>query len=166
MAIPAPATRASPSTHLAPISPTSNDFFDQGDTFAGTGRLALHAALDGTRIVATGGDARLSDARFRRIALGNVAARWETAGRAVNGALNFGAPAGEVRVAGRILPATSGVDLRASARDVDLATWLPMLGLRAAVYRTPRRTDDALGKLSGHRNELARRDLSVERPVV
>ena len=118
-----------PRTDLADF----NDFFDQGDTFAGTGRLALHAALDGTRIVATGGDARLSDARFRRIALGNVAARWETAGRAVNGALSFGAPAGEVRVAGRILPATSGVDLRASARDVDLATWLPMLGLRAAV---------------------------------
>jgi len=118
-----------PHTDLADF----NDFFDRGDTFAGTGRLALHATLDGTRIVASGGDARLYDTRFRRIALGGVAARWETAGRAVNGALSFGGSAGEVRVAGSILPATMGVDLRAGARDVDLATWLPMLGMRAPV---------------------------------
>jgi hypothetical protein len=125
-------------TSLAIDAPRSdladfNDFFDQGDTFAGTGRLALHATLDGTRIVATGGDARLSNARFRRIALGGVAARWETAGRTVNGALSFGGAAGEVRVAGSILPSTMRVDLRAGARDLDLATWLPMLGLHAAV---------------------------------
>ncbi|HYL26653.1 MAG TPA: translocation/assembly module TamB domain-containing protein, partial [Candidatus Nitrosotalea sp.] len=105
-----------------------NDFFDTGDTFAGTGSLALQAELAGRRIVATNGDAAFTSARFRRIALGTVAARWQSSGNAIATNLRFGGPAGEVALAGTIAPNAERVDLRAGLRNVDLATWLPMLG--------------------------------------
>jgi hypothetical protein len=53
-----------------------NDFFDTGDTFAGTGSLGLRAQVAGRRVLSTSGDANFSNARFRRIDFGSVAARW------------------------------------------------------------------------------------------
>ncbi len=118
-----------PHTNLADF----NDFFDAGDTFAGTGSLALDATLAGTRVVASSGDARFSDAHFRRLALGTVAAQWSTTRGTIDSALRFGGPAGQVDLAGTVTPATMAVNLRAGARAVDLSTWLPMLGLDAPV---------------------------------
>ncbi len=105
-----------------------NDFFDTGDTLGGIGSLALRARLAGTRVLSTSGDANFSNARYRRMALGNVVARWSGAGDSVATALSFGGPAGEVVVNGMIVPSSRSVDLNASARRLDLATWLPMLG--------------------------------------
>jgi autotransporter translocation and assembly factor TamB len=118
-----------PHTDLADF----NDFFDAGDTFAGTGRLALQATLNGSRVVATNGSARFSNARFRRIALGKFSARWQTTGRAVDTLLSFGGPTGEVHVTGSAMPADMAVDMHATAHSVDLATWLPMLGFIAPI---------------------------------
>jgi hypothetical protein len=105
-----------------------NDFFDTGDTLAGTGYLALAAALNGTHLVATAGSASFSGARFRQLDLGNVTARWGMLDRSVVTEAWFGAPTGEARVAGRIMPQSMQVDLNGSARAMDLSTWLPMLG--------------------------------------
>ncbi len=105
-----------------------NDFFDTGDTLEGIGSLALRARLAGTRVLSTSGDANVSNARYRRMALGKVVARWSSAGDSVATALSFGGPAGEVVVNGMIAPSSRSVDLNASARRLDLATWLPMLG--------------------------------------
>jgi autotransporter translocation and assembly factor TamB len=110
-----------------------NDFFDAGDTFAGTGSLAASAALNGRRIVATQGRANFSNARFRRVALGQVEANWHSAGGAFVTALSFGGPTGKVALAGSIAPATRSVNLDAHVQNVDLATWLPMLGLDVPV---------------------------------
>lgn len=110
-----------------------NDFFDAGDMFAGTGSLALRANSDAGRLVATNGDAHFTSARFRRIALGTVAAHWTSAGGAITSRLRFGGPTGQVAVAGTIAPSARYVDLNANARSVDLATWLPMLGLNVPV---------------------------------
>ncbi|HEY6327078.1 MAG TPA: translocation/assembly module TamB domain-containing protein [Candidatus Cybelea sp.] len=118
-----------PRTNLADF----NDFFDTGDTFAGTGSLALRATLAGTHVVESRGDARLSGAHFRRLALGAVAAHWSTTRGTIDSALRFGGPTGEVVAAGSVTPATMAVNLRANARGVDLATWLPMLGLTAPI---------------------------------
>jgi len=105
-----------------------NDFFDEGDTFAGTGSLALTARARGMQVVATDGEARFTGARFRQIALGNVAAHWRDEGGAVATTLRFGGPSGIVNVAGSVTPASKSVNLRAQAAEIDLGTWLPMLG--------------------------------------
>ena len=105
-----------------------NDFFDTGDTFAGAGSLALQAATSGTRVIATSGDARFAGVRFQRMELGTVAARWSSRGGAVATSLRFGGASGEVALNGTIAPKSRSVNLRADARQVDLAMWLPMLG--------------------------------------
>ena len=84
-------------------------------------------------MLSTSGDADFSNARYRRMALGKVVARWSSAGDSVATALSFGGPAGEVVVNGIIAPSSRSVDLNASARRLDLATWLPMLGYTVPV---------------------------------
>lgn len=117
---------SAPHTDLADF----NDFFDTGDTLAGRGRLTLSADLSNNRVVASQGNANFSGAHFRRIELGNVAAQWHTSGKRVVTALSFGGPTGEVHAAGSVVPAELAVDnLRATARNVDVGTWLPMLGM-------------------------------------
>jgi autotransporter translocation and assembly factor TamB len=106
-----------------------NDFFDSGDTFAGTGSLAFRADVAGKQIVATSGAADFSGARLRRISVGSVTARWRSAEGSIASSLRFGGPAGEIALAGTVAPATRTVDVHASAHSVDLNTWLPMLGL-------------------------------------
>jgi TamB, inner membrane protein subunit of TAM complex len=110
-----------------------NDFFDAGDTFAGTGNAAIAATLEGTHLAASDGTAFLSGARFRKIRLGNVAARWQSSGRSVIGNVALGDESGRLHLAGSIAPATMTAHLSASAHDVDLGTWLPMLGFGAPV---------------------------------
>src|SRR5579862_7134350 len=110
-----------------------NDFFDAGDTFAGTGSLALRAGVVGSTVRETSGDANFINARYRRIDLGTVAARWSSAGNSVATALSFGGPTGAVSLNGTIVPASRSVDVAVTARRVDLATWLPMLGLNVPI---------------------------------
>ena len=110
-----------------------DDFFDSGDTLDGTGYLAAAAALNGTHVVSTAGIASLSGARFRRLAFGNLAARWAMHQQAVVSALHFGGGSGEVLVTGRLFPQTMSVDLNGSARRIDLGTWLPMLDLHLPI---------------------------------
>jgi hypothetical protein len=110
-----------------------NDFFNTGDTFAGTGSLAMNASLRGTHLVTTSGDAHFAGARFRRLDLGKVDARWNEVAGAVDTALSFGGPSGSLALRGSVQPAPKQVDLRATARSVDLGTWLPMLGITAPI---------------------------------
>jgi hypothetical protein len=110
-----------------------NDFFNTGDTFAGNGALVLRARVTGRQIEATSGSASFTDARFRRIAVGNVAAHWTSSGGSILSSLRFGGPSGEVAVAGTLAPAQKQVSLTANARGVDLSTWLPMLGLNEPI---------------------------------
>jgi autotransporter translocation and assembly factor TamB len=110
-----------------------NDFFDTGDMFGGSGSLAMNATLAGTQIVATTGRANFSHARYRQLELGTVAARWENAGSSVRTNLRMGGASGQLAVSGNVAPATRDVDLRATARGVDLGTWLPMLGMQQPI---------------------------------
>jgi autotransporter translocation and assembly factor TamB len=110
-----------------------NDFFDAGDTFAGTGSLALRAGVDGSSVRSTSGNANFVNARYRRIDLGTVAARWNGTGTSVATALSFGGPTGEVSLNGTIAPASRSMNVAVTARRVDLATWLPMLGFNVPV---------------------------------
>jgi autotransporter translocation and assembly factor TamB len=118
-----------PHTDLADF----NDFFDTGDTLAGRGRLTLSADVSNQGVIASRGNANFTGAHFRRIELGDVAAQWHTNGNRIVSALSFGGPTGEVHAVGSVIPAELAVDLRATARGVDLGTWLPMLGMTAPI---------------------------------
>ena len=103
-----------------------NDAFDTGDTFGGTGSVAIDASIVGGQIVSTNGNVRVANARFRRIELGNTTARWHANGNDVDGTLAFGGETGTVNAT--IARNANGLQLAATAHRLDLATWLPMLG--------------------------------------
>ncbi|MBV8154108.1 MAG: translocation/assembly module TamB domain-containing protein [Candidatus Eremiobacteraeota bacterium] len=111
-----------------------NDYFDAGDMFAGKGALALDASATGSSLLASSGSAHFTGARFRRIELGTVAANWDERDGELATQLAFGGPTGRVAVSGSLqapfdrLRVTPGRALTATARNLDLATWLPMLG--------------------------------------
>ena len=113
-----------------------NDYFDEGDMFAGTGGLALDATLSGTHLVSSTGSADFTNARFRRIDLGTVAARWTGSNGALSGDVAMGGPTGEISATGTVSPSLHGLDVtrgRATVRHMDLTTWLPMLGFNLPV---------------------------------
>ncbi|MBV8149168.1 MAG: hypothetical protein JO092_08760, partial [Candidatus Eremiobacteraeota bacterium] len=85
------ATVAAPRADLADF----NDFFDAGDMFAGRGDLAFDASLSGTHLLASNGSAHFANARFRRMELGTVAARWHDRNGALTGNVAMGGPTGE-----------------------------------------------------------------------
>ncbi len=126
-----------------------NDYFDTGDTLAGTGRVALDAReIGGT--IATNGNVALQGVRFRRFDLGNAAANWQTQGQTI--ALNaaVGGDSGRATLAGIVtvppfnsvadLATHADANLNADVSNLDLATWLPMMGYSAPVT----------GKLNAH----------------
>ncbi len=105
-----------------------NDFFDRGDTLAGIGSLSLRATIRDRRLAASSGNAFFAGARYRQLALGTVAARWHGAGGSIDTNVSVTGPTGNLHVNGSLTPGTSSADVRAQASDVDLGTWLPMLG--------------------------------------
>lgn len=119
-----------------------NDYFDTGDTLGGTGRLAL--SVDTARqSFLTSGSVDLANVRYRRMEIGNAVADWRTVGRTIAMRANVGGPSGRAHISGTAsLPASSTIadiatnadtNMTATVRDVDLGTWLPMLGFNAPV---------------------------------
>lgn len=125
-----------------------NDYFDAGDMFAGNGSVALDATTAGKTVVASTGTAHFTDARYRRIALGTVNARWHDARGAIAANASFGGPTGVV--AAHVDP---GMKVVATVRHADLATWLPMLGMNVPVTGKL----DADANVSGHYPDVAGR---------
>ena len=118
-----------------------NDYFDSADTLAGRGRLAVSFAAGRTSL-ATSGDVALADARYRRLPIGDVAARWSSHGRTIAGTANVGGPHGRLFARGSAtVPArdpvaqiaSSALDARATVAGLDLTTWLPAAGIVAPV---------------------------------
>ena len=118
-----------------------NDYFDAADTLAGRGRLAVSFAT-GRSTLATAGDIALADARYRRLPIGDIAARWSSQGRTIAGTANIGGPHGRLIAQGSAtVPArdplarirASAIDARATLAGLDLTTWLPAAGVIAPV---------------------------------
>ncbi len=111
-----------------------NDFFDTGDTFAGTGSLALRAR---TRwAAASQRPAAMRTSRTRDFAASISAtsrARWTSAGGSILARCGSADRAGVVTLAGSVAPEQKQVALTATATRLDLSTWLPMLGLNAPI---------------------------------
>lgn len=116
-----------------------NNFFDTGDTLAGSGSVRIAAAFRGKRITSSG-NVNVRGFRYRNLPIGDTRAVWSSARNVVTGALDVGGTQGELRAHGSIalMPAgpllstleRSRFDLGASVGNLDLALWLPALGMQ------------------------------------
>ncbi len=119
-----------------------NDYFDTGDTLAGSGGLTVDLAMAGGSIQSSG-NVDLSSVRFRRFDIGNAAASWHTSGHTIAMRADVGGVAGRAHLAGSVqvpqftsvaqIATSSQVDMTGTLRDVDLGDWLPMMGMNAPV---------------------------------
>lgn len=109
-----------------------NDYFDSGDTLAGNGRLALSVAMTPFSL-SSSGNVALHNVRFRRFEIGQTVANWNTSGRSTSVVASVGGTHGAAHIAGTIVPASKTINLNATARNIDLNNWLPLLGYNAPV---------------------------------
>ena len=117
-----------------------NNFFDTGDTLAGTGGVRIAAASRNTRITSSG-DIDVRGFRYRNLPIGDTRAVWSSARNLVVGALAIGGSEGELHARGSIGLAPPGpwlstlehsrFDLGAEIDHLDLSLWLPALGMQA-----------------------------------
>jgi TamB, inner membrane protein subunit of TAM complex len=136
-----------------------DDYFDEGETLAGRGRVALMFANDGAA-TRTSGNVDVRDFRYRRFAFGDTAATWSQRDGTVAAALNVRGAHGALRANGTVV-AAAGNPVRAferaayhanvQAQRVDLATWLPPFGITAPVLGQV----DASGSVAGRWPRLA-----------
>ncbi|HEX3465645.1 MAG TPA: translocation/assembly module TamB domain-containing protein [Candidatus Elarobacter sp.] len=118
-----------------------DDYFDEAETLAGTGPVALMFANDGVS-TRTSGRLAVTGFRYRRFTLGQTNANWSQRGSAVVAALNVRGSHGALRANGSVIPARGGpvraieqawYRANASAQQVDLGTWLPPFGVTAPI---------------------------------
>jgi len=114
----------SPHANLADF----NNYFDQADTLAGTGHIAIDADLRGAT---TTGDVAFTGTRFRQFPLGNVGASWHTTGRNVSVSGNVTGPHGTATVAGTVN--RSALALDTTIAGLDIGAWLTTAGINAPV---------------------------------
>jgi len=103
-----------------------NDYFDAADTLAGSGHIVAAAARSNAGLN-TSGDVLITDARYRRFNVGNVAATWQTAGRTVHATGGVQSDHGSVTLTGDVTGTTLAAN--ATLANFDLAQWLPTAGI-------------------------------------
>ncbi|MBV9102374.1 MAG: translocation/assembly module TamB domain-containing protein, partial [Candidatus Eremiobacteraeota bacterium] len=119
-----------------------NDYFDPADTLGGRGSLDV-ALTQSNAGLSTRGHVEIANARYRRFALGTTSAAWHTRGRQIQANANVRGDAGTLTLAASaLLPAHDPLrdpldrvplDVRTTARDFNLSTWLPAAGMYAPI---------------------------------
>ncbi|MHB8432089.1 MAG: translocation/assembly module TamB domain-containing protein [Candidatus Tyrphobacter sp.] len=114
-----------------------NNFFDTGDTLAGTGSIAASLAEAGAH-VRTSGNIDVRAFRFRSLPIGDTVARWSSRRNVVRANLSVGGAEGLLRARGSVaLSPTdrwqdtikrSRYNLVASIDNLDLGLWVSALG--------------------------------------
>lgn len=114
-----------------------NNFFDTGDTLAGHGKVRLLAAGRATEI-SSSGDVDVRGFRYRNLPIGDTRAVWTSAHNTIRGTLAVGGTEGRLRAGGSV--SLTGLaagdltrarfDLSAAVKSLDLALWLPALGMQ------------------------------------
>ncbi len=117
-----------------------NNFFDTGDTLAGRGSVALAAASRAGRVTSSG-DLDVRGFRYRNLPIGDTRAVWSSARNTITGALAVGGREGMLRARGSIALSPqadvqstllhSRFDLHGDVGDLDLALWMPALGMQS-----------------------------------
>jgi TamB, inner membrane protein subunit of TAM complex len=117
-----------------------NNFFDTGDTLDGDGRVKLAAASRSGEVTSSG-DIDISGFRYRNLPIGDTRATWSSARNVIDGTVAVGGPQGMLRARGSIGLTPSGgwqatlmrsrFDLSADVSNLDLALWMPALGMQS-----------------------------------
>lgn len=115
-----------------------NNFFDTGDTLDGQGSVRLSALSNDTR-VSTSGNINVRGFRYRNLPIGDTRAVWSSTRNVVAGSLAIDGIHGKLDLSGQIALAPapdfmttferSRFDLGTKVNALDLAFWLPALGL-------------------------------------
>jgi autotransporter translocation and assembly factor TamB len=103
-----------------------NDYFDAADTLAGSGHVVANAGHSSAGL-STSGDVLITDARYRRFSVGNVAANWQTTSRTVHATGSVQSDHGSIAFTGDLTGTT--VAANATLTNLDLAQWLPTAGI-------------------------------------
>ncbi|MEO6913239.1 MAG: translocation/assembly module TamB domain-containing protein, partial [Candidatus Baltobacteraceae bacterium] len=114
-----------------------NDYFDTGDTLAGTGAVALSVGQSDA-VVTTSGDVDVSNFRYRSLPIGDTSAEWSSRRNLVSGSVRIGGEHGTLQTNGSIVLspssqvseffARSSYHLNSTLHNLDLSTWLPAFG--------------------------------------
>ncbi|HLI96034.1 MAG TPA: translocation/assembly module TamB domain-containing protein, partial [Candidatus Baltobacteraceae bacterium] len=114
-----------------------NDYFDTGDTLAGSGALSL-AFSHFDHLTYTSGDVDISGFRYKRFPIGDTDASWTSLRNVAQGKVSIGGEHGRLQAAGTIafasgaqlsqLVTRSRYDINGTLSNFDLTTWLPALG--------------------------------------
>ena len=114
-----------------------NNFFDTGDTLAGSGNVALALRAQGTSF-SSSGDIDVDGFRYRALPFGTVDGDWNSVGNAVRGTLDAGNQTGRLHAAGTVTIAPSDdwkrvithsrYNVAANVRGLDLNLWLAAFG--------------------------------------
>jgi TamB, inner membrane protein subunit of TAM complex len=128
-----------------------NNFFDTGDTLDGDGSLKIAADAKGSRVTSSG-NIDVRGLRYRNLPIGDTRAVWSSANNTIDGAVAVGGAEGMLRAKGSIgltpsrdwqtMAANSRFNLGASIENLDLALWMPALGMQS-VPVTGRASGDA-----------------------
>ena len=116
-----------------------NNFFDTGDTLDGNGRVQIVAASRHGGVTSSG-NIDVRGFRYRNLPVGDTKAVWSSSRNAIGGTLAVGGAEGMLRAHGSIalVPAAdwqtmltrSRFDLTGSVQNLDLAFWVPALGMQ------------------------------------
>lgn len=114
-----------------------NNFFDTGDTLAGTGSLRVDAISQGHRI-SSNGTIDIDGLRYRNLPIGDTDATWASARNVLRGALKVGGAQGMLDAKGSIgfVPSPqwqaalrdARYDVNFSLSNLDISTWTSALG--------------------------------------
>lgn len=114
-----------------------NDFFDTGDTLAGSGAVGL-SFEHFDRLTYTAGNIDIKGLRYRRFPIGDTIAHWASLRNVAQGNVDIGGEHGRLRASGTIafapgaqlgqLLTRSRYDIAGTLSNFDLTTWLPALG--------------------------------------
>ena len=114
-----------------------NNYFDTGDTLAGTGPFRFDMISQHHRISSNGSFA-IDGLRYRNLPIGDTRASWSSARSVVTGELNVSGAAGSMHAKGTVDLATdrpwkailtdSRYDVALGLQKVDVSTWISALG--------------------------------------
>ncbi|HYZ15651.1 MAG TPA: translocation/assembly module TamB domain-containing protein, partial [Candidatus Acidoferrum sp.] len=118
-----------------------DNYFNEAETLAGRGRVAVDLANDG-HTTRTSGTIALQGLRFRGFAFGTTDATWSQRAGRVTAALNIFSPHGSLKADGTVVSAGGGLirslqearlNVHAAASKVELGSWLPAFGFSAPI---------------------------------
>lgn len=114
-----------------------NDYFDTGDTLAGTGAVDV-AFSHFNNLTFTSGSIDIDNLRYRSLPIGDTDAKWSGVSNLVQGGISVGGEHGRLNAEGTIgfaqarsiagIVSGSRYNISASLQNLDLTTWLPALG--------------------------------------